>query len=198
KASGNFQTIQKYIKLLEIDVSHFDSIKAATRGLNQYSKSIKYTDEQLFQKNSLIPKNSVRRRYKELVEYKCVICKLENSWQDKKLILQMDHINGDRTDHRLENLRWLCPNCHSQTETYGFKLNRPVKKIHKCLNCNKKIHPSSIRCLSCNGLKTRKIQRPNKETLKELIDNNTWVSIGKMYGITDNGIKRWAREYQLI
>src|SRR6185312_11749946 len=142
KASGNFQTIQKYIKLLEIDVSHFDSIKAATRGLNQYSKSIKYTDEQLFQKNSLIPKNSVRRRYKELVEYKCVICKLENSWQDKKLILQMDHINGDRTDHRLENLRWLCPNCHSQTETYGFKLNRPVKKIHKCLNCNKKIHPS--------------------------------------------------------
>ena len=40
---------------------------------------------------------------------------------DKKLSLQLDHINGINNDHRIENLRFLCPNCHSQTETYAGK-----------------------------------------------------------------------------
>lgn len=39
-------------------------------------------------------------------------------WNGKTLVLHLDHKNGKRTDHRVENLRWLCPNCHSQTETY--------------------------------------------------------------------------------
>ena len=42
-------------------------------------------------------------------------------WNDKKLSLQLDHINGDNSDNRLENLRFLCPNCHTQTETYCSK-----------------------------------------------------------------------------
>ena len=52
-----------------------------------------------------------------LIEYKCGICKID-SWNDQKLSLHLDHINGKNGDHRLENLRWLCPNCHSQTSTY--------------------------------------------------------------------------------
>jgi len=40
------------------------------------------------------------------------------SWAERSLVLQLDHKNGIRNDHRLENLRWLCPNCHSQTDTY--------------------------------------------------------------------------------
>jgi 5-methylcytosine-specific restriction endonuclease McrA len=55
-----------------------------------------------------------------LIEYKCNICKID-SWNGEKLSLHLDHINGKNGDHKLENLRWLCPNCHSQTSTYTGK-----------------------------------------------------------------------------
>lgn len=45
-------------------------------------------------------------------------------WKGKSISLQLDHINGDKSDHRIENLRLLCPNCHSQTETFGGKNKR--------------------------------------------------------------------------
>lgn len=56
-----------------------------------------------------------------LIPYKCSYCGNEGEWNNKPLSLQLDHINGNCSDHRLENLRWLCPNCHSQTETHGSK-----------------------------------------------------------------------------
>jgi len=42
-------------------------------------------------------------------------------WNDKPLMCELDHINGDSKDHRLENLKMLCPNCHSQTSTFRAK-----------------------------------------------------------------------------
>jgi hypothetical protein len=59
--------------------------------------------------------------YKEgIKENRCEICGI-NEWQGKKISLHLDHINGNNSDHRLENLRILCPNCHSQTPTYSQK-----------------------------------------------------------------------------
>lgn len=55
----------------------------------------------------------------ELVPYKCSLCPLGPEWQGKPLTLQLDHINGDCEDDRVENLRFLCPNCHTQTPTWG-------------------------------------------------------------------------------
>ena len=54
------------------------------------------------------------------IEYKCAICGIKD-WLGQPLSLQLDHINGINDDHRLENLRLLCPNCHSQTDTYAGK-----------------------------------------------------------------------------
>ena len=51
-------------------------------------------------------------------------CSIVDVWNGKPLVLHLDHIDGDSTNHKLENLRMLCPNCHSQTETYAGKKTR--------------------------------------------------------------------------
>ena len=55
-----------------------------------------------------------------IIENKCEICGISD-WNDKQLNCELDHKDGDRTNHKLENLRILCPNCHSQTDTYRSK-----------------------------------------------------------------------------
>lgn len=60
-----------------------------------------------------------KRLIKEgIKEDKCESCGLVDIWNGKPITLQLDHINGINYDHRLENLQILCPNCHSQTDTY--------------------------------------------------------------------------------
>lgn len=66
------------------------------------------------------PKLAKRLVKAGIKEYRCECCGLDE-WNDMPLSLQLDHIDGCSTNHRLENLRLLCPNCHSQTPTYGSK-----------------------------------------------------------------------------
>lgn len=58
------------------------------------------------------------------LECKCSWCGITDTWNGKPIVLHLDHINGVNNDHRLENLRLLCPNCHSQTDTYAGKGKR--------------------------------------------------------------------------
>jgi len=56
------------------------------------------------------------------VKEKCDICGIISYWNDKPLVLQIDHKDGNPLNNRLENLRFLCPNCHSQTSNWGRKI----------------------------------------------------------------------------
>jgi hypothetical protein len=121
KPSGNtYQIIKQYIKEDNIDISHFLGRKAGwvIAGL---SSKIRHFSE-ILQPNQKrrVKSHLLRRALKESGElYICKICKLEPKWNGRDLRLHVDHVNGDWSDCRKENLRFLCPNCHSQVTIYN-------------------------------------------------------------------------------
>ncbi|GAA2289718.1 hypothetical protein GCM10010149_40760 [Nonomuraea roseoviolacea subsp. roseoviolacea] len=63
---------------------------------------------------------TLRRALREAgVPYACAACRIDGTWQGKPLTLHVDHMNGNWLDNRLEIVRFLCPNCHSQTDNYA-------------------------------------------------------------------------------
>lgn len=145
---ANGHTYKKYIKLLNLDTSHFLSKDKLREQARQKITSI--SDEGLFQVNQMNRKNIKKRIIKKnLLPYACNECGI-SSWKNKPLSLHLDHINGVNNDNRLSNLQFLCPNCHAQTDSYCGKNKRNVEKKDKvCLDCKCKVHEQSIRCRKC-------------------------------------------------
>lgn len=114
KSSSTYTTIKKELK--------YHNIK--TNFKNRSRSTIRYKNQEIFCENSTYDRTTLRNKIiKELIlEYKCSDCGIID-WNGKKLSLQLDHINGVSNDNRMENLRFLCPNCHSQTKTWGNKKN---------------------------------------------------------------------------
>ena len=121
--SWGYSQIKERMLILNLTPYDFKGKSELARLQNKKVKT-----EDLFN-NKKHPRVVIRRRIikENLIPYKCAICGID-SWNGKKLSLELDHINGINNDNRIENLRFLCPNCHSQTITYGSK--NSVKK-HK-------------------------------------------------------------------
>ena len=116
--SWGYSQVKRRMDDLNLDYSIFKGKSAVikTNKLNNIKK------EDILKENCK-HQRIVLRRYiikNNLIPYKCAICGC-TEWQGKTLSLELDHINGINNDNRLENLRFLCPNCHSQTSTYGSR-----------------------------------------------------------------------------
>jgi len=92
-------------------------------GLVTFNKSRAFPDEKVYVPESTFPRHRLKERLirENKIPYSCQECGNDGSYNGKKLVLQLDHINGVNNDNRLENLRFLCPNCHSQQDTYAAK-----------------------------------------------------------------------------
>lgn len=105
--------VKPHILRLEIDFSHFNR---AGRRLGKQQ-----TDAEVFVLNSTFRSYQMVGRLKKLRPYECVLCANNGIWLNEAMTLEVDHINGKNRDNRLENLRFLCPNCHSIQPTSNGK-----------------------------------------------------------------------------
>lgn len=119
---GNYTHIKGLIRNLGISTDHFAGQAHLKGKSHSWNKVIPL--EQLLVKNSSYPATRLKDRLVKagLLKYECSKCGITD-WCGEKLVLHLDHINGDHFDCRIENLRILCPNCHSLTPTYSNNKN---------------------------------------------------------------------------
>lgn len=168
-----------------------------------HGEKIQRSDKDIFIEDSQVNQSTLRRRYLRgnFTEYKCAICGLEPFWNGKELVLTLDHINGHNHDDRLENLRWICPNCDRQLNTFAGRNIARVANKNYCIDCGAEILQSSIRCQHCasifKGLLSRTVERPDREKLKSQIRSQSFSALGREYGVSDNAIRKWCDDYKL-
>jgi hypothetical protein len=125
KTSGNYRTLKRRLISESIDFSHIEilSKEVIKTHLKTVSNSRKKSLEEILVADSSFNSKWLKIRLisEGIFEDKCSMCGIGNSWNGKPLVLQLDHINGDHSDNRLENLRIVCPNCHTQTNTFSGK-----------------------------------------------------------------------------
>jgi len=122
KVGGNYRTLKNKVKLYDIDVSHFSYHYAKTHNGRHYEKRlVNRSDDEIFSNGSKIKVDNLKRVYIDRVlngRAHCELCGIEN-WQGKELVFQIHHIDGNHKNHEKGNLQLLCPNCHSQTDTFS-------------------------------------------------------------------------------
>ncbi len=118
EAGGNYAQLKKYIKEYNLDTKHFTG-----RGWNKGKRfpfKAKIPLEKILTKNSNFQSYKLKKRLfiAGLKTKKCEQCGWAKTTKDGYLPLELDHINGNSSDNRIENLRILCPNCHSLQPTH--------------------------------------------------------------------------------
>lgn len=120
--TGNRKTISTYISKLSLDISHFTG-KGHLKGKTHNWCSTKIPLSDILVEHSSYQTFKLKNRLikEQLLVNQCSICNQLPEWNGTSLNMILDHINGVNDDHRLVNLRLVCPNCNSQLDTFAGK-----------------------------------------------------------------------------
>jgi hypothetical protein len=182
-AGGNFNTLKSVITDLNIDLTKFRENRLSV--MRDSFRKRAATNDEIFIKNGSHSRNAIKKAMLRngLEGIECSLCQQGRNWNGKPLTLQLDHINGIANDHRLENLRWLCPNCHSQTDTFAGKGRSKIvlqNKLHKC----KKVFKYKT-----------KIEWPSDSELSKLVWEIPRSKLALQLGISDKAIAKHCKKH---
>lgn len=177
----NSNTLKNRLNYYNISTEHF----------THKSQKKDWNDSEIFCENSKVSQKKLRKTFKEknFIPYKCATCGLEPVWNNKPLVLTLDHKNGINKDNRIENLQWVCPNCDRQSNTYGMKNKKILQK-------NIVLYPVS----DFKNIKYKKtnIEIPNRTELKsKLWELKNFTNVSNYYNVSTTQIRRWCRYYNL-
>jgi Zn finger protein HypA/HybF involved in hydrogenase expression len=193
KSGAAFGLLKNILNKYQVDYSHFTKQNTKIY-FNSNSKPIEY----YLKSNFVVDRKYLKKRIinEKLLDYKCQICCLDPIWNEKTLSLHLDHINGQNDDNRLENLRFLCPNCHSQTETYSGKSRR-----NKCIDCFAKISSKSTRCPKCSTERNKSLQAEVFDINPDVLRKEVWElpmnQLSIKYGCSDKLIAKRCEKYNI-
>ena len=124
EAGGNYSQIKKYLKEFGINTQHFTGM-LWSKGLRGIGRPHISLEKILIEKSTFQSYKLKKRLFAVNIKKPiCEECGWEKCYEDGRIPLELDHINGDSSDNRLENLRVLCPNCHSLKPTHRGRNRR--------------------------------------------------------------------------
>ncbi len=194
---GNWYQLKGKIKERGLDTSHVLG-KAHGTSISPKKRSL----ASLLRKESRIGSSALRKKLLQanVLENKCNVCGLGPIWNDQPLTLQLDHKNGDPFDNRLENLRIICPNCHTQTATFtGKNISRRYRApgcAALCRTCGSSVSRGFNRCSSCFGKeKEKRTAWPSAQVVKQQVLRTSYLEVAQQLGVSDNAVRKFLRRH---
>lgn len=199
------ETLERYLGLMEISYQGNQGLAGFKVIDNNYIPAVEYIKNSATVKSTVLRDKLIKENIKE---NKCERCGL-TTWLEEPISLELHHIDGDHYNNNFDNLQILCPNCHSLTKNYRNKTDKIIKiyeepkekarkeKANTCIYCNKLITDKATYCSSCWQKAQQTVERPSREQFKQEIRNNSFLSLGQKYGVSNKSISKWCIAYNL-
>lgn len=206
---GNHRVFRHWVDgVWRIPTDHFDSDAARLRGLRRAPTPL----EEVMVERSTYDRGHLKRRLlaQGIKQNRCEMCGQRDEWRGARMAMILDHINGIPNDHRIENLRILCPNCAATLATHCGRKNGGLIRPRNCDLCGATFEPKTHKQRFCSttcgskGKRTsnaprpgaRKVERPPYERLIREIEAVGYAAVGRRYGVSDNAVRKWVRAYE--
>jgi hypothetical protein len=211
---NNPTTLKKYVAMWGISTAHFDP----HIGRRRASRRRRIPLQDVLVRISTYSRGNLKNRLfaAGLKKRRCELCGQGETWKGQRMSLILDHINGVGNDHRIENLRIVCPNCAATLDTHCA---RNLPRERSCAGCGRKFAPKYVQHRYCSqacwgriradpgyrgpgavrGIPrpdTRRVERPAYEQLMREIEASSYLAVGRRYGVSDTAIRKWVRQYE--
>jgi hypothetical protein len=204
---ANYRTVQRWTREWGISTDHFDPDAGRRRAARTRQTPL----EEVLVENSTYGRGRLKGRLLAagIKHPICEMCGQGEMWNGARMSLILDHINGVSNDHRLKNLRMLCPNCAATLDTH---CGRNTPRERTCPGCGNPFAPSTNTHRYCSQacwgtvaaakykgashIERRKVERPPYAQLIEDLRTMSFCAVGRKYGVSDNAVRKWIRWYE--